>query len=202
MQAASWRREGTPLTVAINISARGLAETDLAERVRDALLYSELPPSALCLEVSETAVLRGDLQKTRATLQACKDLGAMIALDNFGAGQSSLTLPGQLPIDAIKVDRSLINGFEHDRAKRAIVVAATAMAREADIAAVAVGIETEQQLQLARELGFHFGQGFFLCPPDAPELLHIGEGGPVRSPVPWRPISRLRRCPPAPQAIS
>lgn len=198
MQAASWRREGVDATVAMNVSARGLAETDIARRVEEALSYSELPGEALCLEVSEAALTR-DPARARATIGECKSLGVRVALDNFGAGASSLSLPCTLPLDVLKVDRSLIQGFEHDRAKRAIVMAATAMADEAGMEAVAVGIETERQLELAREVGFKLGQGFLLCAPDAAELMPLGGRHPVRSPLSWRSIARRAHRPHGPE---
>jgi diguanylate cyclase (GGDEF)-like protein/PAS domain S-box-containing protein len=200
IQAASWHREGIPITVSVNLSARGLAELDVAARVKEALSYSGLPAKALCIEVSESAVQR-DVERAQATLQACKELGVMIALDNFGAGHSSLSLPCTLPLDAVKIDRSLIKGFERDRAKRAIVMAATALADEAGIDAIAVGIETERQLELACSMGFRFGQGYMLSPPEAPELLPLREPEHVRSPMPWRSIARLRRRPHVPGTI-
>lgn len=198
MQAATWRREGLPIAVSMNISARGLAEVDIARRIQEALAYSDLPGKALCIEVSETAVSR-DPARARETLQSCKELGVMIALDNFGAGHSSLSLPCTLPLDVVKIDRSLIQGFEHDRAKRAIVMAATAMARETGIQAVAVGIETDRQLDLARAVGFTLGQGFLLCAPESPELLPLsGQQAAVRSPLSWRSIARMTRRPHSP----
>lgn len=190
VQAATWRREGRPITVSMNISARALAETDIAQQVQSALAYSGLPGQSLCIEVSEEAVAL-DVAKARTTLQACKQLGVTIALDNFGAGQSSLSLPLTLPLDIVKVDRSLIQGFERDRAKRAVVVAATALAREAGIEAIAVGIETERQLELALSVGFSLGQGYLLCAPDTAELLPLGERELVRSRLSWRSIARL-----------
>ncbi len=197
MQAATWRREGLPIAVAMNISARGLAELDIARRLEEALAYSELPADALCIEVSEAAICR-DLGRARVTLQDCKDIGVLIALDNFGAGQSSLSLPCTLPLDVVKIDRSLIQGFEHDRARRAIVMAATAMARESGIEAVAVGIETDRHLELVREVGFSLGQGYLLCAPDMPELLPLASQHAVRSPLSWRSIARLGRRTPTP----
>lgn len=192
IQCSAWHRQGLPLTVSVNVSARSLAEIDVAERVREALVYSELPPSSLCIEVSEAAVLR-DLDRARTTLQECKRIGVQVALDNFGAGRSSLSLPGELPLDAIKIDRSLIKGFEQDRFKRAIVIATTALAREAGITPVAVGIETGRQLALARAMGCSVGQGYLLHSPETPERLRLQTSGDVRSSMSWRSIARLRR---------
>jgi len=194
VQGSTWHREGRQTLIAVNISARGIAETDIAERVREALLYSGLPAEYLCVEVSESAVLR-DIDRARGTLRACKALGVKVALDNFGANGSSLSLPSELPLDAIKIDRSLIAGFEEDRFKRGVVMAATAFAREAGITPIAVGIETERQLELARAMGCSLGQGFLLREPDAPERLRLDGPQAVRSPLSWRSIARLRRRP-------
>ncbi len=106
-QAAIWRREGIAIPISVNVSARELTERDLAERVREELACCRLPGRALCLEVSEEAVLR-DPERARAALTDVKRLGVAIALDNFGAGQSSLSLPRNLPLDMLKLDRALI----------------------------------------------------------------------------------------------
>jgi EAL domain-containing protein (putative c-di-GMP-specific phosphodiesterase class I) len=181
------------MTVSVNISARELTGgTDLAERVKEALQYCGLPGHALCLEVSEEVLLR-DPARARAVLKDVKRLGVAIALDNFGAQQSTLSLPGSLPLSMLKLDRTLIQGFERDKERRAMVVATLALARESGLTAVVVGIETNRQLALARELDCSIGQGFLLHKPDAPERLRLREAaGAIRSPPPWRPIVRLR----------
>ena len=99
----------------------------------------------------------------------------VIALDNFGAGQSSLSLPRNLPLDMLKLDRTLIQGFERHKDRRAMVVAMIALAHEVGLTAVAVGIETNRQLALARELSCSVGQGFLLHRPDSPERLRLRE---------------------------
>jgi len=191
-QAAAWRRDGIGIPVSVNISARELTGSDLAERVQEALLYCRLPGSALCVEVSEEVVLR-DPARARAALKEVRSLGVAVALDNFGARQSTLSLPGSLPLNMLKLDRSLIHGFERHKDRRAMVVAALALARESGLTAIAVGIETNRQLALARELNCSVGQGFLLHRPDAPERLRLREpAGAIRSPPPWRPIVRLR----------
>jgi diguanylate cyclase (GGDEF)-like protein/PAS domain S-box-containing protein len=189
-QAAAWRRQGIAIPVSVNVAARELTERELAERVRRELERFHLPGSALCLEVSEEAVVR-DPERARAALGSVKRLGVAIALDNFGAGGSSLTLPRNLPLDMIKLDRSLIHSFEHDRETRAMVAAIVALAQEAGLMAVAVGIESNRQLALARELDCAVGQGYLLHRPDSPERLRFaGAPGTVTS-APWRPQVRL-----------
>jgi diguanylate cyclase (GGDEF)-like protein/PAS domain S-box-containing protein len=189
-QAAAWRRDGLTIPISINVAARELTDRDLAERVGNALTHFRLPGRALCLEVSEKAVLR-DPERARAALAGVRRLGVVIALDNFGAGGSSLSLPRNLPLDMLKLDRALIQSFEHDRETRAMVAAIIALAHEARLTAVAVGIETNRQLALARELNCKFGQGFLLHRPDSPERLRLtGTPGTVTS-APWRPRVRL-----------
>jgi diguanylate cyclase (GGDEF)-like protein/PAS domain S-box-containing protein len=189
-QAAAWLAAGISIPISVNLAARQLTEIDLAERVRTELKRFHLPGRALCLEVGEEAVLR-DPERARAVLAEIRRMGVAIALDNFGAGKSSLSLPGRLPLDMVKLDRVLIQAFEHDREARAMVAAIIALAHEARLTAVAVGIETNRQLALARELDCKVGQGFLLHRPDTPERLRF-TGGPVTvTSAPWRPRVRL-----------
>jgi len=190
-QAAVWHRAGIPIRIFVNVSARELTERDLAERVQESLKLSRLPAHALCLEVSEESVLR-DPERARAALKDVRRLGVAIALDNLGAGQSSLSLPRNLPLDILKLDRSLIQGSEQDRNRRAMVAGMIALAHEAGLTAVAVGIETSRQLAVARELDCSVGQGFLLHEPHPPSRLRLrASPGPVTSP-PWRPLVRVR----------
>jgi diguanylate cyclase (GGDEF)-like protein/PAS domain S-box-containing protein len=190
-QAAAWRSAGEKLAVSVNISARGLTEVDLAGRVEAALTRHKLAPDALWLEVTESTIMR-DPERAQAALEAVKRLGVKIALDGFGCGQSRLTLPASLPLDVLKIDRALIQSLPGETHKRALIVAIVALAREAGLSTVAVGIETEQQLQLARELKCSFGQGFLLHPPESAQRLSLRRPGAIRSPAPWGLFTRLR----------
>jgi diguanylate cyclase (GGDEF)-like protein/PAS domain S-box-containing protein len=190
-QAEVWRRNGIAIPISVNISARELTEMDLAERVHEELTYCRLPGQALCLEVSEEAVLR-DPERARSALKDVKRLGVTIALDNFGSAGLSLGLPSNLPLDILKVDRALIQNFDRDKDRRAMFAATVALAKEAGLTAVAVGIETNRQLALVRELECAVGQGFLLHNPAAPERLRLRDvAGSVTS-APWRPLVRLR----------
>jgi EAL domain-containing protein (putative c-di-GMP-specific phosphodiesterase class I) len=189
-QAAAWRRQGLTIPISINVSTRELNELDLAERIGKELNRFQLPGRALCLEVTEEAVLR-DPERARTTLGEVRRLGVAIALDSFGGCDASITLPRNMPLDMLKLDRSLIHSFEHDRETRAMVAAMVALAHKAGLTAVAVGIETHRQLALARELDCRVGQGFLLHRPDSPERLRLtGDAGAVTS-APWRPRVRL-----------
>ena len=190
-QAEAWRRNGITVPVSVNVSARELTELDLAERVREELTYCRLPGRALCIEVSEEAVMR-DPDRASEALRDVKRLGVSIALDNFGSGQYSLGLPGNLPLDVLKLDRGLMESFDRDKSGRATFAGAIALATEARLTAVAVGIETNRQLALARELDCSVGQGFLLHGPAAPERVRFRDASGSATSAPWRPLVRLR----------
>jgi diguanylate cyclase (GGDEF)-like protein/PAS domain S-box-containing protein len=189
-QAEVWRRNGVAIPISVNVSARELTELDLVERVREELAYCRLPGRALCLEVSEESVQR-DPERARAALKDLKRLGVSIALDNFGSGEASLRLPRKLPLDILKLDRALIQSFERDKERRAAFAATIALAKEARLTAIAVGIETNRQLALVRELDCTVGQGFLLHSPAAPEQLRLRDAAGSVTSAPWRPLVRL-----------
>jgi diguanylate cyclase (GGDEF)-like protein/PAS domain S-box-containing protein len=189
-QAEVWRRRGIAIPISVNISARELIEMDLAERVREELTYCRLPGRALCLEVSEDAVMR-DPERARAALEDVKKLGVSVALDKFGSGRHSLGLPKNMPLDVLKLDRTLTATFDRDKERRAVFAATIALAKESRLTAVAVGIETHRQLALARELDCSVGQGFLLHGPATADSVRLRDATLSVSSAPWRPLVRL-----------
>jgi diguanylate cyclase (GGDEF)-like protein/PAS domain S-box-containing protein len=189
-QAEAWRRAGFAIPVSVNISPRELTELDLAERVREELAYCRLPGRALCLEVSEDAMMR-DPERAREALSDVKRLGVSIALDKFGASGLSLGLPRNIPLDVVKLDRMLTGSFDRDKDRRAMFAATIALAKEARLTAVAVGIETNRQLALAKQLDCSVGQGFLLHGPAMPESIRLREAAGSVTSAPWRPLVRL-----------
>jgi diguanylate cyclase (GGDEF)-like protein len=193
-QAAAWLSAGEKVSVSINVSARGLTELDLADRAERALTRHGLPPQSLWFEVRESAILC-DPERAKASLQDVRSLGVRVALDGFGSGESRLTLPLSLPLDMIKLDRTLIAGLPEDRHKRAIVEALIALARTAGLQTVAVGVESETQLRLVRELGCSLAQGFLLQAPESPERVTLRVPRAVGSQARWGPLARLHQRP-------
>jgi EAL domain-containing protein (putative c-di-GMP-specific phosphodiesterase class I) len=193
-QAAAWRGAGEEVSVSINVSARGLTELDLADRAEQALRNYNLPPQSLWFEVRESAILR-DPERAKATLQDVRSLGIRVALDCFGSGESRLTLPLSLPLDMLKIDRTLIAGLPEDRRKRAIVEASIALARTAGLQTVAVGVEHETQLRMVRELGCSLAQGFLLQAPESPERVTLRTPRAVGSQTRWDPHARPQQSP-------
>lgn len=193
-QAAAWRAAGEQVAISVNVSARGLTELDLAERLRAALVRHELPPDALWIETTERSVL-GDPERAAATLAQVRGAGVRVALDKAGADETRLALIGALPLDALKLDRTLIADSEHSARRRAVAVALVGLAREGGIDTVAVGVENEAQLNLARELRCTHAQGFLLGEPLPGEQVALDAPGAVGSLARWGPLARLHHCP-------
>ncbi|HEY2632104.1 MAG TPA: EAL domain-containing protein [Solirubrobacteraceae bacterium] len=189
-QAAAWRDRGRDVAVSINVSARGLAEIDLAERLEHALARHDLPGEALWIEVTEKSVL-GDPDRARAALLEAREVGVHVVLDKFGSGESRLSLVDWLPLDVLKIDHSLVAGVFEDGSKRAMVEALLALACTTGLQTVAVGVEHSAQLELLLDLGCLFAQGFLLGEPLPAE--HVTLDGPrvVGSHARWAPQARL-----------
>lgn len=173
-QLAAWRKAGLvddQLRVAINISPRQLSDPRLLERVTGALTACGLKAAALSLEVTESALVE-DSDAALANLEAIKELGVAIALDDFGVGFSSLSRIRELPpVDMIKIDRSFVAGFGRNRADRAVVSAVVSLAAHLGVMVVAEGIEDQEQLDASRELGCDLGQGYLFARPQPADQL-------------------------------
>jgi diguanylate cyclase (GGDEF)-like protein len=162
-----WR---VPFTVRVNVSRRELGKATLVADVERALATAGVPPSSLCLEVTEAALL-DEKETAAATLAALHDLGVQIAIDGFGTGYSSLGVLKHQPVDSLKVDRSFVDGLANDPEDATIVRAIVSVAHSLGLDAVAVGVETEDQLEALRELGCDSAQGHLFAPPvDATEI--------------------------------
>jgi diguanylate cyclase (GGDEF)-like protein/PAS domain S-box-containing protein len=173
-QLAAWRSAGTvrdEVRVAVNVSARQLSHPDLPRVVAAALSASELEPGALCVEITESALIR-DPKLALANLRAIKQHGVLIALDDFGVGFSSLSQIRDLPpVDVIKVDRSFTAGLGSRESDGAVVAAVLSLTRSLGLIAVAEGVETQTQHELLNDLGCNVGQGFYFSRPQASDAI-------------------------------
>jgi len=143
--------------LAVNLSPRQLRLAGLPGLVADSLLRGGLRPDELELEITEGALLQGDIAETIAQLRAT---GVRIAIDDFGTGFSSLSHITRFPIDCLKIDRSFVRGIGSDASQAAVTAAIIAMGQQLQIAIVAEGIETQHQLEALREQGCRRGQGY------------------------------------------
>ncbi|WP_410621760.1 EAL domain-containing protein [Amycolatopsis sp. cmx-8-4] len=162
----AWRRanQGLDLTLKVNLSTRQLDDPHLVPAVQDALASTGLPAGALCLEVTESALMR-DQEAAGEVLAALRSLGVLLAIDDFGTGYSSLAQLRRLTLDTLKIDRSFITGIAESHDAEAIVTSIIAMAHAVDLTVIAEGVETAEQLELLRRLGCDQAQGFHLGRP-------------------------------------
>lgn len=171
--AAAWRHAlgaAAPATVAVNLSCAHIRSGGVVDAVRAALQSSGLPPAALRLEVTESMAMDDEL--VAAELQCLRALGASVALDDFGMGYSSIAALDRLPLDAVKIDRSLVQRITASAYQQAMVAAVVQVARTLGLQVVAEGVETEAQAQALREAGCTLAQGWLHGRPmDARALL-------------------------------
>ena len=165
------------LYVSVNVSARQFADTGFANSVRQVLTTSGLESSALMLELTETALLRRD-ERLHSDLAELRTIGVKLAIDDFGTGYSSLSYLRDLPIDVVKMDRSFVEGIADSDQRLAVAEGIVQIARTLSLEVVAEGIETEEQRDLLRSMGCHYGQGYLLAMPmpvsQAEELIRSG----------------------------
>ncbi|MFO7550872.1 MAG: EAL domain-containing protein [Haliea sp.] len=164
-QSAHWRQEGLPrVRVAVNLSSRQFFDPDLPEAIAKILQKTGVEADTLELEINE-AILMRDLALALAVLTALKAVGVRIAIDNFGVGYSSLALLRQLPLDAIKIDRSFMRDFSDTIGHKPLAEAIVAMGRTLGLTVVAQGVESEEQVVFLREHACNEVQGFYIKKP-------------------------------------
>ena len=162
-QTAAWHAAGYPLGVAVNVSGRQLDTDEFLSHVEEALSVSELDPSGLTIEVTETTLMR-NAEETALRLTTLKELGVRIAIDDFGTGYSSLAHLQKFPVDSIKIDRSFISqaqGYEGEVLLRSLVQ----LGKSLSIETLAEGIERTQELSMMRDEQCDRGQGFLFARP-------------------------------------
>jgi diguanylate cyclase (GGDEF)-like protein/PAS domain S-box-containing protein len=169
-QTAQWLRDSAlpeDFVTWVNLSGRQLSAGGVSALVRQVLERAGLPPRYLGLEVTETTLVEAGLsgERARAQLEDLHDLGVRIAIDDFGTGFSSLGQLRSFPVDMIKVDRSFVQGVEHDAKDAAITANLVSLAHALGLLAVAEGIESDGQLTSLRELGCDLAQGFLFARP-------------------------------------
>ncbi|SFE77801.1 diguanylate cyclase (GGDEF) domain-containing protein [Actinoplanes philippinensis] len=178
-QAAAWIAEFGPDVLdkaAPNVSVRQLHDPDFVADVAAALADSGLPANRLVLELTESAVLRG--QHVSQVLHELHDMGVRLALDDFGTGESSLSLLRAFPAAIVKLDKSFVDGIELDEpdtpaadARQAVARAVAQLADALGLDTVAEGIESQEQADRLLRLGYHVGQGYHLGRPMPPGQL-------------------------------
>ncbi|HET9516358.1 MAG TPA: EAL domain-containing protein [Actinoplanes sp.] len=169
-QLARWtatQPAGTlPLHVSVNLSVRQLRDSSIVDLVGATLARTGLPPEALWLEITESAVMQ-EPESALGVLSAMRSLGVTLCIDDFGTGYSSLNYLKRLPVGIVKIDRSFVNGLGNDRDDEAIVRTVVAMSHALGRQVVAEGVETEVQRDWLQDLGCDLAQGWLYGRPQA-----------------------------------
>ncbi len=156
--AAAWQRTGRPWSVSVNVSLRQFTEPGLVTSVTSILQETGLEPARLVVEITETIA---DQPAVVSRLERLRELGVRVAIDDFGAGYSSLGRLRRLPLDVVKLDRSFVRELDGDDDRaRLIVRAAVELARGLGAQVVAEGVERETQASALHEAGCRYQQGY------------------------------------------
>ena len=163
----SWQSEfpsSPPLTMSVNITSREFAQPDLASEIRKSLEQTGVDPGCLQLEITETIAM-GDAEKSGHVLAQLKATGIGLSIDDFGTGYSSLSRLRRIPVDTLKIDRAFISHMDSDPESREIVRIIIMLAHNLGLKVVAEGAETEEHINLLKQLNCEMAQGYFFSRP-------------------------------------
>ncbi|WP_133479641.1 putative bifunctional diguanylate cyclase/phosphodiesterase [Cognatilysobacter segetis] len=166
-QAAAIRGRNEAMRFSVNVSPRVFGQRDLVQQITGALAVWDMPPAAVTLEVTESALMEEPLASI-AMLHTLRDAGLGVAIDDFGAGYSSLAYLKQLPATELKIDRSFVADMRHDIRSARVVRAIIDLGHQLDLQVVAEGVEDAETLEVLRALGCDRAQGY-----------HIGRSTPA-----------------------
>jgi diguanylate cyclase (GGDEF)-like protein len=176
-QAADWAAAGLSIRIAVNVSAKQLADTELLERLQAA---QTLAGGLLDIELTESCVAENE-QESSTFMAQCRAMGYGVHLDDFGTGYSSLARLAQLPLTMVKLDRAFVRPIGTDPKSDSLLRAMVSIGRELDLAMVAEGVETRPQAEFLNALGVQYVQGWLYAPAMAPQAcrdwVHQQHGG-------------------------
>jgi diguanylate cyclase (GGDEF)-like protein len=189
-QCRAWHDAGVPVSVAVNLAERDLADSRLEEEVSEALRRWKLDPSTLELEIPESAVMT-DPERVQKMLHRLSRRGVRLAIDDFGSGYASLSHLKELPVDVLKIDKSFVQNMGTNDEDDAIVRSTIELAHSLGLLVVAEGVESEDILERLGALGCDLAQGYCLSMPvPAAELFQSPEAGPRSGATPSKPLKR------------
>jgi EAL domain-containing protein (putative c-di-GMP-specific phosphodiesterase class I) len=172
----SWQSEfpsNPPLSMSVNITPKEFAQPDLASEIRKCLEQTGVDPGCLQLEIIETIAM-GDAEKSGHVLAQLKALGVRLSIDDFGTGYSSLSRLRRIPVDTLKIDRAFISNMDRDPESREIVRAIIMLAHNLGLKVVAEGTETQEHINLLKQLNCEMAQGYFYSrPADGQAMLRL-----------------------------
>lgn len=199
--AALQRRLGVEFSVAINISPRQFQQRDFPATVEHALHISGLKPEQLELEITEH-LLMVDSEESLEIMRRVRKLGVRFAIDDFGTGFSNMAYITRFAVDRIKIDRSFISRCDVDENSRAVTAAIIALAHSLQIEVIAEGVESEQHVQMLRQMFCDQAQGYFYSRPlklvdmQNFSIRNLRENPQTNQATPRKPVTSLRALSP------
>ena len=169
-QARIWREMGFVIPVAVNISARNLLRPDITYLVDHCLTVENVPAESLELEVTERALMN-DVDVGLKTMLGLGELGIQLYIDDYGTGHSSLAYLRDLPVHALKIDKSFIGTMARSQRDREIVASTNELCHRLGLKCVAEGVEDFETLEMLADMSVDYAQGFAIAEPSAPEAL-------------------------------
>jgi diguanylate cyclase (GGDEF)-like protein len=170
-QVHAWQEElgwDEPIGLSVNLSVRQFGQIDLVRTVAATLKETNLSPSSLHLEITESAIISQSHPAVNI-IHDLRALGVAIHLDDFGTGYSSLSYLHRIPLDAIKIDRAFTSAIDSENLSREVVRAILGLVRAVGVEAIAEGVTSETQVEVLRELGCEFAQGYLFSRPLPPD---------------------------------
>ena len=173
-QAVEWQQQpgsDPGFSVSVNLSPRQLSEPSLANDVAAIIARTGIDPNTLWLEITETTLMH-DAESAVSALRALRAQGLHLAVDDFGTGYSSLLYLKRFPVEALKVDRTFVDGLGREPEDSAIVGAVISLAHSLSLLCVAEGVESTTQLRELKRLGCNIAQGYLFGKPQTATQLH------------------------------
>ncbi|MGE4281510.1 MAG: putative bifunctional diguanylate cyclase/phosphodiesterase [Magnetospirillum sp.] len=168
-EAKSWQQAGLgPLRIAVNVSPRQVQQADIAAILTRALDQSGMDPQLVTVEITESLIL-GSGEEVVRKLEAVRNLGAKIAVDDFGTGYASLSYLKHFPVDVLKIDRSFVAEALRNAEDARLIEAIIALGHSLGMQVVGEGVETAEQQAFLTERGCDLVQGYRYSPPLAAE---------------------------------
>jgi EAL domain-containing protein (putative c-di-GMP-specific phosphodiesterase class I) len=184
---AGWRSRGVSAGVDVNLDVASVLDPQLPKEVERLLAKWELPARAIGFELTEAAI-QADPDKAAGVLRTLADMGVRLAIDDFGTGYSSLAVLREMPVDAIKIDRSFVAGLTRSTADESIVRSTIGLAHDLELDVVAEGVGDERTLRRLAELGCDQAQGYYFSRPLALDALLAWFEQPVLDAEPPEPV--------------
>jgi diguanylate cyclase (GGDEF)-like protein len=188
-QCNAWRMKGLDVSVAVNLSMQNMLDLRLPNDLARLLTSWRLPPGSLELEITESTIM-GDHRRATTILTRLSNMGVKLTIDDFGTGYSSLAYLQQLPVEAVKIDKSFVLSMSEDPGNAMIVKSTIDLGHNLGLEVVAEGVEQHSVYNQLAALGCDYAQGYFLSRPLSPQKMTV-----------WLEVFSALEAPEAPEPL-